>query len=124
MLPWVRVTDGGILIGATNSTGGPCANAGGSSDFIIGVGIALIGSTIIPLGMNLQRMAHLQIAAKGGEQHVCCNKLWMMGLVVFGLGNAGDAMALAFAPQSVITPVDGWSLRCTLEPATRRAALH
>ena len=53
--------------GATNATGGACDDSqGNKGDFVIGVGIALIGSTIIPLGMNLQRMAHLQIAANGG----------------------------------------------------------
>jgi len=83
-------------------------------DFFTGVGIALLGSTIIPLGMNLQRAAHLRQAAEGRETNVLCDRLWLIGLAIFALGNVADGMALSFAPQSVITPVDGWSLVANL----------
>jgi len=77
--------------------------------FWLGVIITLVGSTITPLGMNLQRLGQLQLA-KRGKSNLCTSPIWMIGLLVFVCGNTCDAIALAMAPQSVITPLGCVSL--------------
>lgn len=98
--------------------------------FWVGVCVTLVGSTITPLGMNLQRLAQLRLA-KRGLSNVCASPLWLAGLSIFIAGNACDAIALAMAPQSVITPLGCVSLISNLfiarlvlrEVLTRRVVL-
>jgi len=78
--------------------------------FWLGVLITLVGSTITPLGMNLQRLAQLKLAKRSVSGNVCLDPLWLCGLLIFICGNACDAVALAMAPQSVVTPLGCVSL--------------
>lgn len=36
--------------------------------------------------------------------------VWIIGLIIFAIGNVMDFMALAIAPQSVVTLVGSWAL--------------
>mmetsp|Transcript_27271 Transcript_27271/g.73451 ORF Transcript_27271/g.73451 Transcript_27271/m.73451 type:complete len:436 (+) Transcript_27271:86-1393(+) len=82
-------------------------------DFWIGVTASLIGSVVLNGGLNLQRLAHMRIAARKQPERreaYCTDPLWMAGFAVFLVGNLGDAIGLTFTPQSVITPIGSISL--------------
>ena len=98
-----------------NSTQG--ASCGGNSnagtgDFWIGVIASLLGSVILNLGLNIQKLAFVRNSKVPPEDRkpVYKNWLWMFGFVVFALGNAGDAVGLTFTAQSIITPIGAIAL--------------
>ena len=87
-------------------------NDAGSGDFWIGVVAALVGSVTLNLGLNMQKLAFVRIEAMEPDTrpNVWMHPLWLAGLVVFLIGNAGDAVGLTFTAQSVITPLGQISL--------------
>lgn len=78
--------------------------------FWIGVLAAIVGSMILAIGMNVQRLAHLKLQRRGLSSNFIFDRTWQLGLIIFIFGNFGDAVALAFAPQSVVTPLGCFSL--------------
>lgn len=81
-------------------------------DFWLGVMASTVGSIVLNLGINLQRLAHTKMAALPVEERrpYVRDPLWLFGFAIFILGNAGDAIGLTFTPQSVITPIGSVSL--------------
>ena len=84
----------------------------GSGDFWIGVTAALIGSVTLNLGLNMQKLAFVRLGRQPAatRRNPWTDPLWLAGLVVFLIGNAGDAVGLTFTAQSVITPLGQISL--------------
>ena len=96
---------------ATNITG--CASSdASSSDFWVGVVSAVFGSIILNFGLNIQKLAFVKLARLPPAKRVkvYCFPLWIFGFIVFAIGNAGDAIGLAFTAQSIITPIGSVSL--------------
>lgn len=96
---------------------GPCNSTSADSDstaalpsFWVGVIAAIVGSIVLAMGMNIQRLAHLQLQRKMSGKSFVFDRTWQLGLVIFAFGNFGDAIALAYAPQSVVTPLGCFSL--------------
>lgn len=79
----------------------------GMSDIGIGVIAALAGSSMMAIGMVGQRWAHLR--TRTGVSMLTQPRWWFFFLL-FLTSNLGDAMALSFAPQSIITPLGSVSL--------------
>ena len=71
--------------------------------------LALASPSMVP-GMVGQRYAHLRIAAKSPGKLYVLDPIWIVMVIIFIIGNFGDAIALGFAPQSVITPLGSVSL--------------
>ena len=80
------------------------------TSFWIGVVAAIVGSMVLAIGMNVQRLAHLRLQRQRSKANFLFDRTWQLGLVIFVFGNFGDAVALAFAPQSVVTPLGCFSL--------------
>ena len=100
----VNVTNGTTTCGgATNAA---------SADFWIGVIASLLGSVILNLGLNIQKLAFVRNSRIAPElrKPVYKNCLWILGFVVFAIGNGGDAVGLTFTAQSIITPIGAIAL--------------
>jgi uncharacterized membrane protein len=76
-------------------------------DIAIGVVAALVGSTLLSLGMVGMRFAHLRM--RPGVSFLTSPRWWLF-FALFLLSNGGDLVALSFAPQSVVTPLGSVSL--------------
>ena len=95
----------------TESCGGGASNAA-SGDFWIGVTASLLGSVILNLGLNIQKLAFVRNSKIPYEERkpVYKNWLWMLGFFIFVFGNGGDAIGLTFTAQSIITPIGAIAL--------------
>lgn len=98
------------LSGLLNTTSS--CDGGASGDYVVGVCCALVGSLVLATGMVSMRLAHLRIAARKSPPRFgyVTDPRWLLAFAVFAAGNGGDAVALTFAPQSVITPLGCSSL--------------
>jgi drug/metabolite transporter (DMT)-like permease len=84
--------------------GHPGATPGSGAGYgLNGLGIALgcVGSLSINLGNNLQARGHAEHAAGNKE-----SPLWLVGTVVFFLASLIQFVAFAFAPASVVAPLE------------------
>ena len=84
--------------------------------FIVGIVLSLFASASTNLGANLQRLALRKEDQKELNQRRPMYKipLWVGGFALFLGSQAGDALALGFAPQSVVQPVGSVSLLANL----------
>jgi hypothetical protein len=98
--------------GGGGGGGGGSSSDAGSGDFWVGVVAALIGSVTLNLGLNMQKLAFVRLerTPAATRRNPWMDPLWLAGLVVFLVGNAGDAIGLTFTAQSVITPLGQISL--------------
>lgn len=80
--------------------------------FYIGVIISLLSSTSTNFGANVQKFALNREATKPilKQRPMYVIPLWIAGFALFLSSQVGDAVALAFAPQSVVQPVGSISL--------------
>ena len=99
-----------LSLNGTNASGCGEAVGGAPSDFALGVIAALVGSSVLAFGMAGQRYAHVKITTKNPGAPYVCEPLWIVMFALFIVGNFGDAIALSFAPQSVVTPLGSMSL--------------
>ena len=97
---------------ATNPNACGGATNASSADFWIGVTSSLLGSVVLNLGLNIQKLAFVRNSKVAPEERkpVYKNCLWLFGFLVFAIGNAGDAVGLTFTAQSIITPIGAIAL--------------
>ena len=97
-----------------NGTSSDDGQSSSVTSFWVGVMSAIIGSMILAVGMNVQRLAHMRMEERGDTKNFLFDRTWQLGITIFVVGNFGDAVALAFAPQSVVTPLGSFSLVANL----------
>ena len=87
-----------------------------SPTFFLGVVISLISSAVTNLGANVQKWALNKECRRPAHERRPMYKIpiWVAGFVLFVSAQAGDALALRFAPQSVVQPVGAVSLLANL----------
>ena len=83
-----------------------CAQHLGGNAKVVGIIISLLFSTMQNLGQNMMRKGNLITNGR----HVCCTPMWLLGLFIFGLGNAGIFLAFLCASPSVVAPLGSASL--------------
>lgn len=78
----------------------------------IGVILATFASFISNLGLNLQKLLHLQNQGKSADIRDNYHRfgLWWLGLSLIVLGAIADFLALTFAPQSLVAPLGSLTL--------------
>ena len=94
-----------------------------NEDWIIGAFLAFASGLFSDVGVQLQKIAHTQIAATKAElerqqsddgsseqRYYLLHPLWVFGLIVQGIGNLLNVLAVTFAPQTIIAPIGGASL--------------
>ena len=83
--------------------------------WLFGVFLSIVASILSNLGVNLQKLSMMreckEKAAKEKRAYFS-QPLWQIGLATLIIGSIGDFVALGFAPQSLMTPVGGFTLVC------------
>jgi len=107
----------------------------GSSNyrFLVGVFLAATGSVISNLGLNLQKLTHVQISNSANNAHgespsttssaspqpasssqprspYFMHPTWALGLVLVIVGSVADFAALGFAAQTIVAPLGAFTL--------------
>jgi len=75
--------------------------------WVIGVFICIGGNTLANLGWVIQKYSHMQNQAKptAEQKEYYKQKVWIIGCMVYIVGNLGDIVALGFAAQSLVAPL-------------------
>ncbi|XP_069076637.1 NIPA-like protein 2 isoform X2 [Pleurodeles waltl] len=88
-------------------------NATHTSDFwknidqnqLIGVVVAVIGSFLISIALNLQKSSHLRLAKIPDPRAYYKSKGWWSGVLLMAAGELGVFMAYGLAPVTLIAPL-------------------
>lgn len=80
------------------------------SGWEIGVCLSIIGSGLTSCGLVLQKYSHSENARKGQPVLFFRQPLWLAGLAVFICGQVGNVVAMAFAPQTMLSCLGALSL--------------
>ncbi|KAG5363345.1 NIPA-like protein 3 [Yarrowia sp. B02] len=85
---------------------------------LIGITTAICGNIIISVALNLQRYAHIRLEADSDSPHYTSSKVWWCGLTLMTIGEAGNFLAYAFAPASVVSPLGVFAIvaNCLIAP--------
>lgn len=73
----------------------------------LGVIICIAGSTLSNMGWTIQKYSHMQNQARPQQDQKLYykQKLWILGFIIYAVGNIGDFVALGFAAQSLVAPL-------------------
>ena len=83
--------------------------------FAVGIVISLVSSAVTNLGANVQKLAlNRELQRPAAQRPMYRIPLWVAGFLLFNVAQAGDALALRFAPQSVVQPAGSVSLLANL----------
>jgi len=75
-----------------------------------GVCLSIVGSGLTSCGLVLQKYSHSENARKGEHVLFFRQPLWLAGLAVFMCGQIGNVVAMAFAPQTMLSCLGALSL--------------
>jgi len=80
------------------------------SGWQIGVCLSVVGSGLTSCGLVLQKYSHSENARKRQNVLFFRQPLWLAGLAVFMCGQVGNVVAMAFAPQTMLSCLGALSL--------------
>lgn len=94
---------------------------------IIGASIAIVASILNAVGYTLQKQGHNKLKAANRsnrslglkQKKILQEKTWCVGFSIFLLGGIANAMALYYAPQSLVLPLSAVTLVVNTILATR-----
>ena len=80
--------------------------------WLLGVFLSIIASCCTNLGVNLQKFSFLKEAKRQvvAKRRYFRQPTWVIGIALVVFGSLGDFAALGFAPQTLITPVGGFTM--------------
>lgn len=79
--------------------------------WLVGAAICVVGSVLTALGLALQKYSHIQNEKRGKDAlKFFIQPYWMLGLLVFLAGQAGNVIAMAYAPQTMLSALGALSL--------------
>lgn len=97
---------------ALGAEGALLARVGTVARSTLGVGICLIGATITALGLVLQKYSHVYNEDHGEDLVYYKQWRWIVGFCCFMGGQIINVVAMAFAPQVMLSCIGSWSLVC------------
>ncbi|MBN3312687.1 NPAL3 protein, partial [Atractosteus spatula] len=77
---------------------------------LIGTLLAIFGNLLISISLSVQKYAHMHLAGTKDPQPFYHTKTWWLGLVLSFLGEVGIFVAYAFAPVSLVAPLNAVSV--------------
>lgn len=80
------------------------------SEVLYGVLTCVCGSTLTALGLILQKLAHRRCSSAGTPYYR--HPWWLIGFLVFVFAQVINIVAMAHAPQMVLSCLGSWSLVC------------
>jgi drug/metabolite transporter (DMT)-like permease len=80
--------------------------------WLFGVALAGTAGIINAGGVIIQKRAHIANSKLPVEEQTSyvANKWWLLGFAVYVVGNLSNALALTFASQSIVTPLNSVNL--------------
>ena len=84
----------------------------GSNEVVIGVIVAVCGQLLISIALNVQKFSHNKNAASAEKKAYLLRPMWWLGMALMGLGEAGNFLAYAYAPPSIVAPLGTVALVC------------
>jgi len=85
--------------------------AEGPPQWVLGVAICIAGTCLTSLGLVLQKHSHSENAKSGGGAVVYYRQpCWLLGFTFFLAGQIVNVVAMAFAPQAMLSCLGAWSL--------------
>ncbi|TNN21057.1 Magnesium transporter NIPA2 isoform 3 [Schistosoma japonicum] len=86
-----------------------------STDFYIGLGLALLSTIFIGTSFIFKKLALHRISRNGfragdGSLSYLCEWMWWMGFILMGVGEFANFLAYTFAPAMLVTPLGGLSV--------------
>lgn len=75
-----------------------------------GVLLCVFGSTLTSLGLVLQKFSHVENERKGKEVVYYKQPWWIAGFAIFLFAQIVNLVAMAFAPQVMLSALGAWSL--------------
>jgi len=85
--------------------GGDGGDGGSSSEVYLGIIISVCGNVLISVALNVQKFSHNKNNAAAEKKSYLLRPTWWLGMVLMGLGEAGNFLAYAFAPASIVAPL-------------------
>ena len=89
-----------------------------SSEWLVGVGLSIVGSVTTNFGMLLQKLDFMKAAEQAEVEPIgelrtaagtkCRNWRWLVGFFFFIIGQVLNAVALSFASQSMLATLGAW----------------
>ncbi|XP_010877861.1 NIPA-like protein 3 isoform X2 [Esox lucius] len=85
---------------------------GGDSytDNLIGTLLAILGNLLVSVAVCIQKYSHVTLAGTKDPRVFYRTKTWWCGLVLTALGEAANFVSYAFAPLSLISPLNAVSV--------------
>ena len=84
---------------------------------LIGAGIAIFASILNAVGYTLQKQGHnrlnkynASLTAPEQKKKIISERIWVIGFSIFIVGGLANAMALYYAPQSLVLPLSAFTL--------------
>ncbi|PHJ23999.1 duf803 domain-containing protein [Cystoisospora suis] len=86
-------------------------NVGGGTSLFIGVFLTLIGSVMMAGGSTMMKVGlHLEAEKSKTSTSLMCEPMWIAGFAAYTFGALMHVVALAFAPASVLAPMNSIGL--------------
>ncbi|KAG7465984.1 hypothetical protein MATL_G00160020 [Megalops atlanticus] len=77
---------------------------------LIGTLLAIFGNLIVSISLSIQKYSHVTLAGTKDPRAYYRTKTWWLGLVLAVLGEVGIFVSYAFAPLSLIAPLNAVSV--------------
>ncbi|XP_036398953.1 NIPA-like protein 3 [Megalops cyprinoides] len=77
---------------------------------LIGTLLAIFGNLIVSISLSIQKYSHVNLAGTKDPRAYYRTKTWWLGLVLAVLGEVGTFVSYAFAPLSLIAPLNAVSV--------------
>lgn len=89
-----------------------CEEAPEAKLWLVGVFMSIAASTCTNLGVNMQKYSFIREAKQKIDlkRSYLVQPYWVSGLLLVIFGSLGDFAALGFAPQTLVTPVGGFTM--------------
>uniref|UniRef100_A0A672ZVS1 NIPA like domain containing 3 n=1 Tax=Sphaeramia orbicularis TaxID=375764 RepID=A0A672ZVS1_9TELE len=85
--------------------------SGGSyTDNLIGTLLAIFGNVLVSISLNIQKFSHVTLAGTKDPRAFYRTKTWWFGFVLTCLGESANFTSYAFAPLSLVAPLNGVSV--------------
>lgn len=83
---------------------------GSYTDNLIGTLLAIFGNVLVSISLNIQKFSHVNLAGTKDPRAFYLTKTWWFGFVLTCLGEGANFVSYAFAPLTLIAPLNAVSV--------------
>ncbi|XP_030575540.1 NIPA-like protein 3 [Archocentrus centrarchus] len=89
---------------------GNTAEGGSYTDNLIGTLLAIFGNVLVSISLTIQKHSHVKLAGAKDQRAFYRTKTWWSGFVLTCLGELANFVSYAFAPLSIVAPLNAVSV--------------